>query len=263
MTETPHKLSIAQIRRRLEQSPADEHVFSFYSDDPRKGVQHLLRMFRHRHQAQQKEEERLRSMLTFEKSLWDLGVEYVAGVDEAGAGPLAGPVYAAAVILRPHTSLPGINDSKKLTSRERQALLPIIKERAVAYAVGIVEAQEIDAVNIFQASRLAMARAVANLSINPQHLLIDARVIPHTHIRQTKIIKGDTLSQSIAAASVVAKEERDALMRQLSQIYPDYGFDSHMGYGTAKHLLALKRLGPTPIHRLSFAPVAHVAKGAR
>lgn len=194
--------------------------------------------------------------LEFESALWSQGITCVAGVDEVGAGPLAGPVYAAAVILPVGFFDPAINDSKKLTRRKRDAVVEVIRTHAFAFAFGSCTPEEIDQLNILQASREAMRRAVAGLLSQPQHILVDARVIPNMTIPQTAIIKGDSRSQTIAAASILAKVERDGVMASYAGLYPGYGFDKHQGYGTQAHLDALQRLGPCPIHRRSFAPVA-------
>jgi ribonuclease HII len=196
-------------------------------------------------------------MLSRERELWTAGLVHVAGVDEVGVGPLAGPVVAAAVVLPPDIKLNGVRDSKILTAAQRQALDARIRERAVAVGLGVVEVEEIDRLNIYQASLRAMASAVAALPVAPQHLLVDGRSrrIPGCAIEQTQIVDGDRLVYSIAAASIVAKVHRDRLMRELDERYPGYGFARHVGYATAAHLKALGELGPCAIHRRSFAPV--------
>jgi len=201
---------------------------------------------------------RLRNrMLSRERELWGTGLVHVAGVDEVGVGPLAGPVVAAAVVLPPDIKLNGVRDSKILTSAQRQALDARIRERALAIGLGVVEVEEIDRLNIYQASLRAMASAVAALPLAPDHLLIDGRGrrLPDCAIAQTTIVDGDRLVYSIAAASIVAKVHRDRLMHELDERYPGYGFARHVGYATAAHLKALGELGPCAIHRRSFAPV--------
>jgi len=201
---------------------------------------------------------RLRNrMLSRERELWGTGLVRVAGVDEVGVGPLAGPVVAAAVVLPPDIKLNGVRDSKILSSAQRQALDARIRERALAIGLGVVEVEEIDRLNIYQASLRAMASAVAALPLAPDHLLIDGRGrrLPGCAIAQTTIVDGDRLVYSIAAASIVAKVHRDRLMRELDERYPGYGFARHVGYATAAHLKALGELGPCAIHRRSFAPV--------
>ena len=179
----------------------------------------------------------------------------VAGVDEAGRGPLAGPVVAAAVILDPRRPIVGLADSKTLTAARREALAREIRQHASAHAVAQANVAEIDALNILQATLLAMRRAVEALPVVPNHLLIDSRRIPECTIQQTCVDDGDATVYSIAAASIVAKVHRDRLMRELDDRYPGYGFAAHAGYATAAHLTALRSLGPSPVHRKSFAPV--------
>lgn len=184
------------------------------------------------------------------------GIEHIAGVDEAGRGPLAGPVVAAAVILPPNCRLPGLKDSKQLTSRQRQALATAIQEQALAWNVALATVSEIDQLNILQASLLAMRRAVQGLSIAPQHVLVDGRfTLPGLDLPQTAVVRGDAMSPAIAAASVLAKVYRDDLMQALHQLYPQYGFDRHKGYPTAAHRAALKQHGPSPVHRRTFRGV--------
>lgn len=179
----------------------------------------------------------------------------IAGVDEAGRGPLAGPVVAAAVILPDSCRLPGLNDSKKLSPARRETLYALIRRAARAIGVGIVEAEEIDRINIRQASFAAMRQALRQLAIVPAHVLVDGFTIPMGPSSQTGIIGGDGKSACIAAASIIAKVTRDAMMRDRDRDFPQYGFSRHKGYGTPEHLDALERLGPCPIHRLTFSPV--------
>ncbi len=187
----------------------------------------------------------------------------MAGVDEVGVGPLAGPVVSAAVMLPEEVDLPGLDDSKKLSPGKREQLAVRIHEQALGVAVAEVSAVEIDRMNIFRASLEAMRRAVCALSdrVEIDHLMVDARTIPKIATPQTALIQGDSLDGSIAAASIVAKVHRDALMRRLEERHPGYGFDRHMGYGTAEHMSALRRLGASPAHRRSFSPVAAVLGG--
>jgi ribonuclease HII len=197
-------------------------------------------------------------MLFTERALWGVGVERVAGVDEVGVGPLAGPVVAAAVILPRDVSLDGVRDSKLLTVKQRLALDEAIRAVALGVGIGIVEPDEVDRLNTYHAGLTAMARAVAALPLLPEHLLIDARRIPDCAIAQTCVAGGDRTVYSIATASIIAKVHRDRLMALMDERFPGYGFARHAGYGTADHLSALKRLGATPIHRRSFAPVRAV-----
>lgn len=199
-----------------------------------------------------KEEVRLELMLEYEKELYEKGVQYIAGVDEAGRGPLCGPVVAAAVILKPGDKIYGVNDSKKLSEKKREELFETIKEKAVAYSVGIVEHDIIDKINILEATRLAMKKAVEGLEKLPQHVLIDAEKHVPISIPYTAIIKGDAKSESIAAASIIAKVTRDHIIEKLDEKYPEYLFKKNKGYGTKQHIEAIKKYGLCEIHRKSF-----------
>ena len=201
---------------------------------------------------------RLRRLLGRERELWDAGVERVAGVDEAGVGPLAGPVVAAAVIFRCGEGLKGVDDSKKLTASQRDELAAEIGAAALAWAVVPVDPEEIDLLNIYQASLLAMHRAVMRLSPAPQKVLVDGRgTIPDLSMDQESVIGGDAACHAIAAASILAKCERDRLMCEYDAAYPGYGFAAHKGYPTVEHRDAIRRLGPSPIHRRSFTLLPH------
>ena len=180
------------------------------------------------------------------------GYSVVCGVDEAGRGPLAGPVCAAAVILPPHTQIPGLNDSKKLTDKRRRELMPVIKEQALAYGIAFATHEEIDQINILQATYLAMERALAQLDVKPDIALIDGNRAKDFGLPVKTVVHGDSLSASIAAASVLAKVTRDDLMLQMAEEYPQYGFEIHKGYGTKAHYEALTAHGPSPIHRMTF-----------
>ncbi|GAB4579168.1 MAG: hypothetical protein Fur0022_19060 [Anaerolineales bacterium] len=198
--------------------------------------------------------------LTFENELWQRGYLFVAGIDEAGRGALAGPVYAAALILpsgNPEliTMLTGVNDSKKLTPAQRVFWAAHLPHIAVAWSVASASAMEIDRVGILSATRLAVERAVCTLSASPDHLLLDYLEIPTIALPQTSLVKGDARSLTIAAASILAKTARDAHLGALDEIYPGYGFATHKGYGTPQHLKALQTLGPSPVHRHTFAPL--------
>lgn len=192
------------------------------------------------------------TMWEIEDSHFDKGLKLICGVDEAGRGPLAGPVCAAAVILPPHIEIPGLNDSKKLTDKKRRELFPVIKEQAIAYGIGLAGHEEIDRINILQATYLAMERAIAQLSVKPELVLIDGNRAKDFGLPVQTVIKGDSLSASIAAASVLAKVTRDDLMLDAAKEYPQYAFDVHKGYGTKAHYEALRAYGPSPIHRMSF-----------
>ena len=187
-----------------------------------------------------------------EKTHFERGIGVICGVDEAGRGPLAGPVCAAAVILPPNIELPGLNDSKKMTDKRRRELFPIIQEKAVAYGIGFATHEEIDQINILQATYLAMERAMAQLGVAPELLLIDGNRSKDFGIPVETVVKGDSLSASIAAASVLAKVSRDDLMLKAAEDYPQYGFDVHKGYGTKAHYEALRVHGPCAIHRMTF-----------
>lgn len=192
------------------------------------------------------------NMWQFEDPHYAQGYQLVCGVDEAGRGPLAGPVCAAAVILPPHIQIEGLNDSKKLTDKKRRELMPIIKENAIAYGIAFSDEKEIDEINILQATFLAMERAISMLQIKPDYALIDGNRLKDFGVPAEAVIHGDSLSASIAAASVLAKVTRDDLMLLMAEKYPQYGFDVHKGYGTNAHYAALQEYGPCPIHRMSF-----------
>lgn len=226
--------------------------------DSRRGAQTLAGKLRARQQANRTEGQRLRHLLKFETELWEQGFTLIAGVDEAGVGPLAGPVVAGAAILPQGYKLRELDDSKKLDEAKRDELAERIKTDAVAWAVGIAEVAEIDSLNIYHASLLAMRRAVEGLNFRPDFVLVDARTIPNCAAPQRGIIRGDSLSASIAAASVIAKTTRDAIMVELDRRFPGYGLAGHKGYPTPAHVAALRKLGASPIHRRSFRPVREV-----
>lgn len=191
-------------------------------------------------------------MWQIEGGFYAQGVMNICGVDEAGRGPLAGPVCAAAVILPEHLEIPGLNDSKKLTDKKRRELFPIIQEKALAYGIGFASQEEIDEINILQATFLAMERALGALAIRPGLVLIDGNQEKDFGLPVKTVVKGDSLSANIAAASVLAKVSRDNVMLEFARQYPEYGFDIHKGYGTKAHYAALTQYGPCPIHRRSF-----------
>ncbi len=247
-------LTLAELSRRVREM-SDRRLGRLLRDS-RAGARALAEREKKRRELERCEEERLESLLLYERGLWQAGTLLVAGVDEVGVGPLAGPVVAGAVVLRAGTSIAGIDDSKRLSHKERLALACEIRKSAVAFSIGSCSVEEIDTLNIYHASREAMRRAVLALQTRPAHLLVDARRVPRVDIAQTSIVGGDRKSQSIAAASILAKIERDAMMDALALRYPGYGFERHKGYATLGHKQALSRLGPTPLHRRSFAPVA-------
>lgn len=235
--------------------------------DSRRGAQDLAVRLRARQQENRAEGQRLRHLLKFETELWSQGIRLIAGVDEAGVGPMAGPVVAAAAILPPflpdRRQLRELDDSKKLDEPRRDQLAKQIKADAVAWAVGIADVEEIDQLNIYHAGLLAMRRAVDGLnakpfSVLPDFVLVDARTIPDCAAPQRGIVRGDSLSASIAAASIIAKTTRDAMMLELDRQFPGYGLAGHKGYPTPEHFVALRKLGASPIHRRSFRPVREV-----
>lgn len=191
-------------------------------------------------------------MWEIEDQYFEKGIKLICGVDEAGRGPLAGPVCAAAVILPPHIQLPGLNDSKKLSDKQRRSLFPLIKEQALAYGISLVDQTQIDSINILQATFLAMKQAISQLAIKPELALVDGNRAIDFGVRVQTVVHGDSLSASIAAASILAKVTRDDLMLEMAEKFPQYGFDIHKGYGTKAHYAALEKYGPCEIHRMTF-----------
>ncbi|MGD6803003.1 ribonuclease HII [Rossellomorea aquimaris] len=231
-----------------------DELFQTFKKDERKGIQKLISKWYSQREQETALREEFDRMSSFENELKHQGFRFIAGIDEVGRGPLAGPVVAAAVILPQDFCLLGINDSKKLSEKQRESFYELITDKAVAWGTGIISAEEIDRLNIYQASKKAMITAVNGLGVYPDHLLIDAMELG-TPFPEISLIKGDARSISIAAASIVAKVTRDRLMEEYAQGYPGYGFQKNMGYGTKEHLEGLKQYGPCPIHRSSFAPV--------
>ena len=252
---TQYSLDVLRQRYVVEKRPLEASVEQVLRADGRVGMRAILVLIDKRRFENRSEGQRLRKMLRFETSLWESGHHAVAGVDEAGMSPLAGPAAAAAVILKPGTRIAGIDDSKKLDATVREELAKEIKEKAESWSVALVEVEEIDAINIYWAGIEAMQRAVQGLRSTPQHLLIDAKRLKKIDIPQQAIIKGDAKSASIAAASILAKVERDAVMRMLDARHPGYGFADHKGYPVQAHYEALARLGACAAHRWSFGPV--------
>lgn len=247
--------TIKEIKATLEDVTdlADPRWAAFEADS-RSGVQKAVFQRKKAIQAEEAEDKRLESMLHYEKKVYAQGFQVIAGIDEVGRGPLAGPVVAAAVILPKGCKIKHLNDSKKIPKSKHNTIYHEVMEQAVAVGIGIKDAKIIDQVNIYEATKLAMLEALGKLNPAPQHLLIDAMKLD-TPIPQQSIIKGDANSLSIAAASIVAKVTRDRLMADYDQTYPGYGFAKNAGYGTAEHLTGLERLGITPIHRKSFDPI--------
>jgi ribonuclease HII len=239
--------------------PVPKGLLEALEGDTRQGSHHLAKRIRERYRSNRSEGQRLHTLLRFEIDLWTQGYSFVAGVDEAGMAPLAGPVVAGAVILPQNYKLRGLDDSKKILDPEiRDELATQIKQDAVCWSYGFAEVEEIDRINIYHAGLLAMQRAVQALSCLPDFVLVDARKIPQCPAPQRGIIRGDALSASIAAASIIAKTTRDAHMLEMDQLYQGYGFASHKGYPTPEHCRALKELGALPIHRRSFGRVREV-----
>ena len=247
--------TIKEIKERLATiDDLDHPLFEELILDGRAGVQAAISKRKRELQKQVDEDLRLEKMLAYEKELYTQGIDLIAGVDEVGRGPLAGPVVAAAVILPENCKIPGLNDSKKIPKSKHKEIYEAVLQNAVAIGIGIKDNQVIDQVNIYEATKLAMMEAIGQLDPQPQHLLIDAMKLD-LPIPQTSIIKGDANSLSIAAASIVAKVTRDQMMEEFDCEYPGYDFTQNAGYGTANHLAGLDQLGVTPIHRRSFEPI--------
>jgi ribonuclease HII len=251
------RLRVSELRARFyeAQEPLPKGLLEALSEDARRGARELAAKIRARRQANRAEGQRLRHLLKHEVELWSQGFNLIAGVDEAGVGPLAGPVVAGAVMLPRDYRLRELDDSKKLDETTREQLAEQIKIDALAWAVGVADVDEIDHLNVYHAGLLAMRRAVEGLHVSPNFLLVDARAIPGCHTPQRGIVRGDQLSASIAAASVIAKTTRDAIMVEIDREFPGYGFATHKGYSTPEHFRALSQHGASPIHRRSFRPV--------
>lgn len=249
------QLTIKEINARLKgiQSATDPFLQSLASDE-RKGVQNAVKRCLRRLERLKQAQQAFHHRFLYENALWQSGNQYVAGIDEVGRGPLAGPVVACAVVLDSSFDLLGVTDSKMLTRHEREQLYLKIVDEAVEVSIGVRSAQEIDRVNVLEADKEAMTDAIKALRHRPSHLIIDAVKLDYP-LPQTTLIKGDQKSISVAAASIVAKEYRDHLMADYDRLYPQYGFRENMGYGTKQHLQALAKDGPCPIHRRTFAPV--------
>ena len=237
----------------------DDPRWASFEEDSRTGVQAAIRQRRKAILAELAEEERLETLLNYEKSLYARGIELIAGVDEVGRGPLAGPVVAAAVILPKLCKIKGLNDSKKIPKSKHEAIYNQVMKEAVAVGIGMKDNYVIDDVNIYEATKLAMIEAIEKLNPQPEHLLIDAMNLD-LPIEQTSIIKGDANSLSIAAASIIAKVTRDKMMADYEQEFPGYAFAKNAGYGTKEHLSGIDKFGVTPIHRRSFEPIKSIIK---
>ena len=247
--------TIKEIKEQLASiQRLDDPLLTELEQDSRSGVIQAIAKRKREIQKRLDEDERLEGMLAYEKECYARGMELIAGVDEVGRGPLAGPVVAAAVILPKACKIPGLNDSKKIPKSKHKEIYEAVLQNAIAIGIGAKDNQVIDQVNIYEATKLAMMEAIGQLDPQPQHLLIDAMKLD-LPISQTSIIKGDANSLSIAAASIVAKVTRDQMMEEFDKEYPGYDFAQNAGYGTANHLAGLDQLGVTPIHRRSFEPV--------
>lgn len=243
---------IGEIKEELKAANDNmlPHFIEEYEKDERAGVVKIVEQAKKRYEKLQQEIARIETLKTYEKEYESYG--YVCGIDEVGRGPLAGPVVAGAVILPKDCDILYINDSKKLSAKKREELYDVIMEKAVAVGIGMASPKRIDEINILQATYEAMREAISKLSVKPDILLNDAVTIPQVDIKQVPIIKGDAKSISIGAASIVAKVSRDRLMVEYDKLLPEYGFASNKGYGSAEHIEALKKIGPSPIHRASF-----------
>jgi ribonuclease HII len=251
------------LRERLSSAtgPVFARALAQLKRDARPGAQKLYAILKRRLERERDERMRIGTMLHFERLLWQSGLSDVAGVDEVGVGPLAGPVVAAAVVFPPGTEIPGVDDSKRLDPERRAELAELIRTQASGIGIGACDVDEIERLNIYHAALQAMKRAVEALPRRPQHLLVDARTIPGLGIPQNPFTRGDGLNFSIAAASIVAKTHRDRLMTELDKTFPEYGFASHKGYDTPEHRAALERLGPCAVHRMSFAAIGEICGG--
>ena len=246
--------AISKIKEKLEGLEVRKipQAVEEFMGDERKGVIKLVASAQKRYENYLNELKRLEEISAYEKECYLNGCTYVAGIDEVGRGPLAGPVVTAVVILKKGAMIEGINDSKKLSEAKREELYDIIVKEAVDYSIGIVSPAEIDEINILQATYKAMKQCLNGLKVKPDYILVDAVTIPNIEIKQKGIIKGDAKSISIGAASIVAKVTRDRLMKDYSEIFPEYDFEQNKGYGSPKHIKAIKEIGICPIHRRSF-----------
>lgn len=248
--EVPKKIALIKLEFMQAQEDMIPELIKKYEEDERSGVVTICNQYRNRLAAHKNELERLAAMKKYENQYSEY--QYICGIDEVGRGPFAGPVMACAVILPKDCNILYINDSKQLSEKKREELYDEIITKAIAYGIGSVPPQQIDEINILQATYEAMRKAISNLTVKPDILLNDAVTIPGVDIKQVPIIKGDAKSVSIAAASIVAKVTRDRLMVAYDKVFPGYDFASNKGYGSPKHIEAIKKLGLTPIHRRSF-----------
>jgi ribonuclease HII len=254
------KMSLKQLQGLINEGRPEvfAEVIEVLNGDPRGGAQKLVRYCQARLEEYRRERDRLNRMYSYERQVWAMGYRLVAGLDEVGRGPLAGPVVAAAVILPNEVVLSGLEDCRRVTGKRRQELYERIKETALAISVGMVHPEGIDEANVMMATYKAMVKAVNGLSVAPDYLLIDSLHLPGVSQPQAPIAGGDGQSCSIAAASIVAKVTRDEYMVEMDKLYPQYGFANHKGYGTLEHRDALERYGPCPIHRKTYGSVREI-----
>jgi ribonuclease HII len=252
-------MKIAEIKRALEQEPGQEELAK-WREDSRKGVQDLLKAYDLRIARKQKEAERIWRLMGPERELWANGIQHVAGTDEAGRGPLAGPLVTAAVILPHEIDLPGLNDSKQVTPKRREELYDEIRQQALAITISVLGPKEIDEMNIYQAARYAMTQCLTHLSVKPGAALSDAMPLSIEGLPVASLVHGDSRSAAIAAASIMAKVTRDRMLVELDRQYPQYGFAGHKGYGSQAHMDAIRKYGVTPWHRRSYEPVKSMAE---
>lgn len=254
------KMSLRKLQDLIQTGDPEVYnqVVALLGNDPRGGAQKLVRQCQAQLEEWQRERERLARMFSYERQVWAMGYRLVAGLDEVGRGPLAGPVVAAAVILPGEVFLPGLEECRRLSGKRRQDLYEAIRAQALAVGVGMVHPDGIDEANVMLATYKAMVKAVGDLSVSPDYLLIDSLHLPGVSQQQAPIAGGDGQSCSIAAASIVAKVARDEYMMEMDRLYPQYGFASHKGYGTFEHREALEKHGPCPIHRKSYGSVREI-----
>jgi ribonuclease HII len=245
--------TISEVKDILTQEEnISESLLAAMKNDSRIGIQKLLERYYREQEEQIKRQEKVQFMLFHEKKLWSKDFSFIGGIDEAGRGPLAGPVVSACVVLPKDLIIEGVDDSKKLTSYRREQLFGEIMEKALSYGIGVVDNGKIDDVNIYQATIESMEQAVNACSQPPDYLLLDAMQLKSIPLPQLSLIGGDAKSQTIASASILAKVTRDNIMEAFAKIYPEYGFERHKGYGTEEHVEAIRKHGPSPIHRKSF-----------
>ncbi|NLB41884.1 MAG: ribonuclease HII [Clostridiales bacterium] len=245
--------TISEVKEILIQEESiSETLLAAMKDDSRIGIQKLLERYYREQEEQKRKQEKAQRMLIYERMLWSKGYSFIGGIDEAGRGPLAGPVVSACVVLPKELIIEGVDDSKKLSPHKREYLFDIIMEKALSVGFGIVDHNQIDKVNIYQATKESMEQAVNACKQSPDYLLLDAMQLKRIPLAQLSLIGGDGKSQTIAAASIIAKVTRDKIMVSFAKIYPEYGFEKHKGYGTEEHVEAIRKHGLSPIHRKSF-----------